>query len=31
MKETQAVFGPLREKITTAVEALESLIVGQAE
>lgn len=28
MKETEAVFAPLREKIVTAVEALESLLVG---
>lgn len=28
MKETEAVFAPLRERIETAVEALESLLVG---
>ena len=28
MKETEAVFAPLRKRIETAVEALESLLVG---
>ncbi len=28
VKETEAVFGPLRKRIETAVEALESLLVG---
>jgi len=28
VKETEAVFGPLRKRIGTAVEALESLLVG---
>lgn len=27
IQETEAVFGPLREKISTALEALESLLV----
>lgn len=28
VEETKAVFGPLRERITAAVEKLEGLLVG---
>ncbi|KAG7006401.1 hypothetical protein G7Y79_00015g039910 [Physcia stellaris] len=31
MKETEAVFAPLKEKVVTAVEALESLLLASEE